>query len=162
MCEPPDILRRHNGKMIKPTIAHDGIKPQQVFLYMYPNEPEFDPNEVGTPVFLTQYIKQNKLKEGKEKARVYLNQWPDLVSYAGFLTVEEKYNSNIYFWFFPSQSNPTEDPVALWLQVRQTILHIALRNNNKKLSIIYLFPHFLLIQLLILREALEQLPSMVC
>ena len=124
MCEPPDILRRHNGKMIKPTIAHDGIKPQQVFLYMYPNEPEFDQNEVGTPVFLTQYIKQNKLKEGKEKARVYLNQWPDLVSYAGFLTVEEKYISNIYFWFFPSQSNPTEDPVALWLQVRYFIAGI--------------------------------------
>ena len=125
MCEPPDILRRHNGKMIKPTIAHNGIKPQQVFLYMYPNEPEFDPNEVGTPVFLTQYIRQKKLKEGKEKARVYLNQWPDLVSYAGFLTVEEKYNSNIYFWFFPSQSNPTEDPVALWLQVRSFITNTS-------------------------------------
>ena len=117
MCEPPDILRRHNGKMIKPTIAHNGIKPQQVFLYMYPHEPEFDPEEVGEPVFLTPYIKQRKIEEGRKQARVNLQTWPELESYAGFLTVEEKYNSNIYFWFFPSQSNPTSDPVALWLQV---------------------------------------------
>ena len=159
MCEPPDILRRHNGKMIKPTIAHDGIRPQQVFLYMYPNEPEFDPNEVGTPVFLTQYIRQKKLKEGKEKARVHLNQWPDLVSYAGFLTVEEKYNSNIYFWFFPSQSNPTEDPVALWLQVIQTILHIAFCSYNIRSTCSLIF---LLLQLLEFREALEQLHFTAC
>ena len=117
MCEPPDILRRHNGKMIKPTIAHNGIKPQSVFLYMYPEEPTFDVNKVGEPVFLTPYIKQGKLNEGREKARVHLQKWPDLESYAGFLTVEQNYNSNMYFWFFPSQSSPSKDPVALWLQV---------------------------------------------
>ena len=95
MCEPQDILRRHNGKMIKPTIAHNGIRPQQVFLYMYPNEPVFDPQVVGAPVFLTPYIQQKKLMEGREKARVYLKEWPELESYAGFLTVKEKYNSRL-------------------------------------------------------------------
>ena len=117
MCEPQDILRRHNGKMIKPTIAHNGIKPQSVFLYMYPEEPTFDVNYVGEPAFLTPYIKQGKINEGRERARVHLQKWPDLESYAGFLTVEENYNSNMYFWFFPSQSDPSKDPVALWLQV---------------------------------------------
>ena len=117
MCEPPDILRRHNNKMIKPTIAHNGNRPQSVFLYMYPVEPKFDVKEVGLPVFLTPYIKNDKLSEGREKAQVYLKEFPELISYAGFLTVEEKYNSNMYFWFFPSQSDPASDPVALWLQV---------------------------------------------
>ena len=117
MCEPPDILRRHSGKMIKPTIAHNGVRPQSVFLYMYPQEPKLNVNEVGEPVFLTPYIKQGKLSEGREKAKVHLQEYPDLESYAGFLTVEEKYNSNMYFWFFPSKSDPNKDPVALWLQV---------------------------------------------
>ena len=121
MCEPPDILRRHNGRMIKPTIAHNGKIPQSVFLYMYPEEPTFDANEVGDPVFLTPYIKQGKLNEGRERAWVNLPKWPDIKSYAGFLTVEENFNSNLYFWFFLSQSNPSKDPVALWLQVSHIV-----------------------------------------
>jgi carboxypeptidase C (cathepsin A) len=39
-------------------------------------------------------------------------------SYAGFLTVDEDVGSHLYFWFFPSQSDPLKDPVILWLQVR--------------------------------------------
>jgi len=40
-----------------------------------------------------------------------------LLSYAGFLTVNPEFESNLYFWFFPSQSDPSKDPVILWLQV---------------------------------------------
>ena len=127
MCEPPDILRRHNNKMIKPTIAHNGNRPQSVFLYMYPVEPKFDVEEVGLPVFLTPYIKSEKLSTGREKAQVYLKEFPELISYAGFLTVEEKYNSNMYFWFFPSRSDPTSDPVALWLQVLNVYLRFRVQ-----------------------------------
>jgi len=43
--------------------------------------------------------------------------WPDMESYAGFLTIDERYDSHLYFWFFPSQSRPEKDPVILWLQV---------------------------------------------
>ena len=129
MCEPPDILRRHNGKMIKPTIVHNGIRPQSVFLYMYPEQPTFDVDEVGEPVFLTPYIKGGKLKEGREKARVILPKWPDIESYAGFLTVQENFNSNLYFWFFLSQSNPSEDPVALWLQVNVFLSNLILNDE---------------------------------
>jgi carboxypeptidase C (cathepsin A) len=42
-------------------------------------------------------------------------------SYAGFFKVNETYNSHLYFWFFPSQSKPSEDPVILWLQVSNGI-----------------------------------------
>ena len=42
-------------------------------------------------------------------------------SYAGFFKVNETYNSHLYFWFFPSQSKPSEDPVILWLQVSSRI-----------------------------------------
>nr|CAI5831219.1 unnamed protein product [Callosobruchus analis] len=37
-------------------------------------------------------------------------------SYAGYLTVNKHYNSNLYFWFFPSSGDYTRDPVLVWLQ----------------------------------------------
>ncbi|KAI2545335.1 carboxypeptidase vitellogenic like, partial [Homo sapiens] len=37
-------------------------------------------------------------------------------SYAGFLTVNKTYNSNLFFWFFPAQIQPEDAPVVLWLQ----------------------------------------------
>ena len=45
---------------------------------------------------------------------------PDLVSYAGFITARHpQFNSHLYFWFFPSQADPSNDPIILWLQVEQ-------------------------------------------
>ena len=45
---------------------------------------------------------------------------PDLVSYAGFITARHpQFNSHLYFWFFPSQADPSNDPIILWLQVKQ-------------------------------------------
>lgn len=40
----------------------------------------------------------------------------DIPSYAGYLTVNDKYNSNLFFWFFPAEINPKIAPVVLWLQ----------------------------------------------
>nr|CAI5860454.1 unnamed protein product [Callosobruchus analis] len=37
-------------------------------------------------------------------------------SYAGYFTVNKHYNSNLYFWFFPSSGDCTRDPVLVWLQ----------------------------------------------
>ncbi|CAG7836063.1 unnamed protein product [Allacma fusca] len=36
-------------------------------------------------------------------------------SYSGYLTIDEKTNSNLFFWFFPSQKTPEQDPVILWI-----------------------------------------------
>jgi len=37
-------------------------------------------------------------------------------SYSGYLTVDEKYDSNLFFWFFPAICGANTAPVLLWLQ----------------------------------------------
>jgi len=39
----------------------------------------------------------------------------DVVQYAGYLTIDENAESNIFYWFFESQNDPQTDPVTLWL-----------------------------------------------
>ena len=61
---------------------------------------------VGEPLYLTPYIQNHETSTARKLARVYdplpgvsnriLNQ------YAGFITVNETTNSNMFFWFFPS------------------------------------------------------------
>ena len=98
--------------------GNDSIcSPIRYFLYLYPEEPSFSPDEVGEAAFLTPYIRADDLEGARERARVRGLQWPGLESYAGFLTVSPVYDSHLYFWFFPSQSDPSKDPVILWLQV---------------------------------------------
>jgi len=64
--------------------------------------------DYGEELFLTPYIELGKVAEGREKSRV-VNLLPpeetgsDIVSYSGFLTVDRKTNSNLFFWFFPAQ-----------------------------------------------------------
>ncbi|XP_044776034.1 probable serine carboxypeptidase CPVL isoform X1 [Neomonachus schauinslandi] len=72
--------------------------------------------DVGEPLFLTPYIEAGKFEEGKRKSMVPLFPGSNVKSYAGYLTVNETYNSNLFFWFFPAQVDPTAAPVALWLQ----------------------------------------------
>ena len=105
----------------QPVIVHDGFKPVHHYLYMFPPTPPFDPDQVGTPAFLTPLLKQGRLEEARDRALVKglegQGRWTDMVSYAGFLTVNPAFDSNLYFWFFPSQSRPDKDPFILWLQV---------------------------------------------
>lgn len=67
------------------------------------------------PLFLTPYIKKSQINEARKKAEVkpFL---PSVRSYSGFLTVNEKYNSNLFFWFFPQEHNWLKAPLVLWLQ----------------------------------------------
>uniref|UniRef100_A0A0K8SQH3 Carboxypeptidase n=1 Tax=Lygus hesperus TaxID=30085 RepID=A0A0K8SQH3_LYGHE len=75
-------------------------------------EPEGDP---GKRLFLTPYLANGDIIGAREAARVppFLGL---IESYAGFLTINEDTNSNMYFWFFPAENNPHEAPIALWLQ----------------------------------------------
>ncbi|XP_072399531.1 venom serine carboxypeptidase-like [Diabrotica undecimpunctata] len=69
----------------------------------------------GEPLILTDLIKAGKLDEAQNEALVQ-GLDTDVKSYSGYFTVDEQHNSNIFFWFFPSQSDASSDPVVLWLQ----------------------------------------------
>lgn len=114
LCEPEDLHR--NDKLMKPIVTHNGIKPLNFYLYMFPPNPHFELKEVGEPAFLTPFIRDGHIAEGRDRALVRGLQWPGMTSYAGFLTINAEYDSNMYFWFFPSQSDPSNDPIILWLQ----------------------------------------------
>ncbi|XP_021047095.1 probable serine carboxypeptidase CPVL isoform X2 [Mus pahari] len=70
----------------------------------------------GQPLFLSPYIKNGKIKEGQRKSMV--SPFPGMYdkSYAGYITVNQTYNSNLFFWFFPARMQPVDAPVVLWLQ----------------------------------------------
>ncbi|KAL4712960.1 hypothetical protein ACJJTC_012030 [Scirpophaga incertulas] len=74
--------------------------------------------DAGAPLLLTPLVEQNKLEEAREAAIVdsdYL--LPDMDSYAGYLTVNKEYNSNLWFWYFPVSEKPVEEtPWIIWLQ----------------------------------------------
>ncbi|XP_073755111.1 probable serine carboxypeptidase CPVL isoform X5 [Callorhinus ursinus] len=60
--------------------------------------------DVGEPLFLTPYIEAGRLEEGKGRSMVPPFPGSNVKSYAGYLTVNKTYNSNLFFWFFPAQS----------------------------------------------------------
>ncbi|EDL88126.1 similar to Probable serine carboxypeptidase CPVL precursor (Carboxypeptidase, vitellogenic-like) (Vitellogenic carboxypeptidase-like protein) (VCP-like protein) [Rattus norvegicus] len=70
----------------------------------------------GQPLFLSPYIRTGKIKEGQRKSMV--SPFPGMYdkSYAGYITVNQTYNSNLFFWFFPARTQPADAPVVLWLQ----------------------------------------------
>lgn len=57
------------------------------------------------PLFLTPYIDQGKLAEGRNLSEVTSlpgNAKSNLKSYSGYFTVNNKFDSNMFFWFFPA------------------------------------------------------------
>ncbi|CAH1392267.1 unnamed protein product [Nezara viridula] len=71
--------------------------------------------DAGDPLFLTPYIEEGRIQEGQEAAKVKLS-GTNVTSYSGYLTVNKTFNSNLFFWFFPSEADPKNAPVVLWLQ----------------------------------------------
>ena len=54
-------------------------------------------------LILSPYIKQNRTDEALRLSKVVgLPNAPDIESYSGYFTVDVKYNSNLFFWFFPA------------------------------------------------------------
>ncbi|KAF9804230.1 hypothetical protein SFRURICE_020658 [Spodoptera frugiperda] len=81
-----------------------------------PCEPEAKVDN-GTALILTPYLKEGKAREAKRAARVDSKLFLGFKSYSGFLTVNETYNSNIFFWYFPVLNKPVnESPWIIWLQ----------------------------------------------
>ncbi|KAM5271790.1 putative serine carboxypeptidase CPVL [Ctenodactylus gundi] len=72
--------------------------------------------DAGQPLFLTPYIEAGKIEEGKKMSWVRPFPGVSVESYAGYITVNQTCNSNLFFWFFPAQIQPEDAPVVLWLQ----------------------------------------------
>ncbi|ODM93970.1 Venom serine carboxypeptidase [Orchesella cincta] len=75
----------------------------------------------GEPLFLSPLIKAGELSKAQEAALVF--EFLPLISYSGYITVNEEYNSNIFFWFFPAVPSDgsggigdllNDKPVILW------------------------------------------------
>lgn len=67
---------------------------------MYPHD------GLGDPLVLTPLLNDLDDAEARRLSRVNESVFLDVVSYAGFLTVNDDYDSNLFFWFFPA--NGTE------------------------------------------------------
>lgn len=70
----------------------------------------------GEPLFLTPYLQKGQPQIAHQLSQVTsLPSWSKK-SYSGFITVNETTQSNLFFWFFPSQTDPVNAPVLMWLQ----------------------------------------------
>ncbi|XP_063388594.1 venom serine carboxypeptidase-like [Cydia fagiglandana] len=74
-------------------------------------------DDPGEPLFLTPLLEKGDIKKARHLARVNLNDSLPIESYTGFFTVNKAYDSNQFFWYFPSMF-PDKDqaPVLVWLQ----------------------------------------------
>lgn len=64
------------------------------------NRNKVDPSDVDNPLFLTHLIKSGKFEMARNKSRVvWLPNAVEVENYSGYLTVNETFNSNIFFWF---------------------------------------------------------------
>ncbi|KAJ9586801.1 hypothetical protein L9F63_019587, partial [Diploptera punctata] len=74
--------------------------------------------DVGSRLILTPYIEKNMLQKARSLAAVNDGPFRDEItpSYSGFFTVNKKFNSNLFFWFFPAEYDYENAPVVLWLQ----------------------------------------------
>ncbi|XP_054262082.1 venom serine carboxypeptidase-like [Macrosteles quadrilineatus] len=75
-------------------------------------------NEVpgpNQPLYLTPYIESGRIYDARLLALVP-PMLEGLISFSGYLTVDKQYNSNLFFWFFPSETSWETKPVLLWLQ----------------------------------------------
>lgn len=89
------------------------------FINPYPRYKAYhDGDDPGQPLFLTPLIHGNKIDEAQKAAKVDHTELNALnvTSYAGYLTVDQSYNSNLFFWYFPAELEPDTAPVVLWLQ----------------------------------------------
>lgn len=76
-----------------------------------------DGGDPGEPLFLTPYVEGGNITEGRRLARVPFTESLRIKSYAGYFTVDKKYDSNQFFWYFPAMISKKKDaPVIVWLQ----------------------------------------------
>ncbi|KAF5282411.1 hypothetical protein FQR65_LT14305 [Abscondita terminalis] len=67
------------------------------------------------PLLLSPYIQNGNIEEARKLAEVNYEETEGTKSYAGYFTVDKRFNSNLFFWFFPSETDYENAPVLLWL-----------------------------------------------
>ncbi|CAH1644708.1 unnamed protein product [Spodoptera littoralis] len=67
-------------------------------------------------LILTQLVKKNLAEQARNLSLVDPKLFYNRTSYSGFFTVDEKYNSNLFFWYFPAENYKPDSPWILWLQ----------------------------------------------
>ena len=72
--------------------------------------------DAGDPLIITPYLKKGSVILAQNLSRVSITEKMGFRSHAGFFTIDEKYNSNLYFWYFPPFSVNEDAPVVVWLQ----------------------------------------------
>nr|XP_018913011.1 PREDICTED: venom serine carboxypeptidase-like [Bemisia tabaci] len=73
-------------------------------------------DDCGKPLHLTPLIESGKISEAQNISRV-TDLEHNIKSHAGFLTVNKRFKTNLFFWFFKAKSNDWENsPLLLWLQ----------------------------------------------
>ncbi|XP_045486471.1 venom serine carboxypeptidase-like [Pieris rapae] len=79
--------------------------------------PEIKVQDNGTALILTPYIKMDQIAEARKLSEVAPKLFEGVKSYSGFFTVDEKYDSNSFFWYFPVEGKQVyETPWIIWLQ----------------------------------------------
>ncbi|XP_055838252.1 venom serine carboxypeptidase-like [Episyrphus balteatus] len=87
------------------------------FINPYPRFKAYhDKGNPGEPLYLTPMIEAKNITAARTAAKVVDNRFHNVTSYAGYLTVDKRYNSNMFFWYFPAEYNQPYAPVVLWLQ----------------------------------------------
>lgn len=67
-------------------------------------EPESESPNSGEKLLLTPYLNRGKVEEARKVARVGPGLFNEQIpSYSGYFTIDKNHNSNLFFWFFPSQ-----------------------------------------------------------
>ncbi|KAJ8726588.1 hypothetical protein PYW07_001286 [Mythimna separata] len=118
-----NLIHENNNNITKKTCgAHKDISDN----LLDANHTETSSNEAcepearvdnGTALILTPYLKEGRIREAKKAARVDAKPFLGFKSYSGFFTVNETYNSNIFFWYFPVLNKPVNStPWIIWLQ----------------------------------------------
>lgn len=90
----------------------------EFFPNVYPRlklEAKFSSN-AGEPLMVTPFLKNGSINLAQDLSKVTITEKIGFRSHAGFFTIDETYNSNLYFWYFPPFSKIEKAPVLLWLQ----------------------------------------------
>ncbi|PRD21474.1 UNVERIFIED_CONTAM: serine carboxypeptidase CPVL [Trichonephila clavipes] len=93
--------------------AHKSDKP----LDSFKKKSHFKLKDDNAPLFLTPYLQSGQIQKAKDLSLVRgLPNAPNITSYSGLFTVQQTFNNNLFFWFFPAMNNDHNAPIILWLQ----------------------------------------------